>query len=135
MKQYLRANIKLGFKLSVLRRIRFHHTGLKLAKNPKLFHCFSNWKHPGVKKSFLIIWKQVIRYAIFFSSLNKDDFFLRRAGGFTDCTNQSNPWPVYAWWWGWFNAKLNFLVLRTSIHHPKPQRIGNVLCKWYSICL
>lgn len=96
MKQYLRANIKLGFKLSVLRRIRFHHTGLKLAKKSKTFSLAFQIENIR-EKSFLIIWKQVIRYAIFFSSLNKDDFFLRRAGGFTDCTNQSNPWPVYAW--------------------------------------
>lgn len=52
MKQYLRANIKLGFKLSVLRRIRFHHTGLKLAKNPKLFHFAFQIENIREKKFF-----------------------------------------------------------------------------------
>lgn len=44
MKKILRADIKLGPKLSVLRKIGFHHTGLKSAtkKNPNFFTCISN---------------------------------------------------------------------------------------------
>lgn len=44
MKKILRADIKLGPKLSVLRKIGFHHTGLKSAtkKTPNFFTCISN---------------------------------------------------------------------------------------------
>lgn len=52
MKKILRADIKLGPKLSVLRKIRFHHTGLKSAtKKPKLFHLHFKLK-TSVKKFF-----------------------------------------------------------------------------------
>lgn len=81
MKKILRADIKLGPKLSVLRKIRFHHTGLKSAKKKTQTFSLAFQIENIREKSFLIIWKRVIRNAIFFSSLNKDKIFLHAESG------------------------------------------------------